>query len=636
MILIPQPKKAERRDGEFTIGYGSYLVLEESCGPLLTKQAMLFLDALEEETGYRPALTRGKGRDGDIILRREDALGPEDVLGPEDILGPEDVLGQGYTLEIRPEGIILTGGEKGLWHGMQTILQMAGQQGAVLPAMSIHDRPDIRNRGFYHDVTRGRVPKLSWLKKLANRMVRYKLNQMQLYIEHTFLFRDFSEIWRDDTPLTAEDILELDRYCLDRGIELVPSLSTFGHLYKILGSKHYSHLCELEGSESMPFSLRGRMHHHTINVSSPESLEFIKGKIREFAALFTSGQFNICADETFDLGKGRSSSMKESLGIHRLYINYVKDLCECVISCGKRPMFWGDVIAGEPELLKELPAETICLNWGYAKNQREDETRALDAAGAVQYLCPGVCGWNHLIPLYENAYCNIKIMCDYARKYEAVGVLNTDWGDFLHINHPEFSIPGMIYGAACSWNAQPPAWEEMNRQISVLEYDDSTGQLVGMLAKTQELHGFTWEMAVRFKELKTGAAPEYDTDHRQYLQEHMESMEGVNKKNRHLEEITRELYGLLPHMDRRSRKMVKKYVIAVEGIGLFNELGKVITKWDYGAEYGVMPDTWALSERLEVWLYHYKELYRSVSRESELGRIQEIIVWYGDYLRERR
>ena len=64
MILIPQPKKAERRDGEFTIGYGSYLVLEESCGPLLTKQAMLFLDALEEETGYRPALTRGKEETG--------------------------------------------------------------------------------------------------------------------------------------------------------------------------------------------------------------------------------------------------------------------------------------------------------------------------------------------------------------------------------------------------------------------------------------------------------------------------------------------------------------------------------------------------------------------------------------------
>ena len=73
----------------------------------------------------------------------------------------------------------------------------------------------IPNRGFYHDVTRGRVPKLSFLKKMADRMAYYKMNQLQLYIEHTFLFRDFSEIWRDDTPLTAEEIMELDHYCLE-------------------------------------------------------------------------------------------------------------------------------------------------------------------------------------------------------------------------------------------------------------------------------------------------------------------------------------------------------------------------------------------------------------------------------------
>ena len=60
----------------------------------------------------------------------------------------------------------------------------------------------------------------------------------------------------DDTPLTAAEILELDRYCAERGIELVPSLSCFGHLYKVLSSQGYSHLCELEDSEKMPFSLR--------------------------------------------------------------------------------------------------------------------------------------------------------------------------------------------------------------------------------------------------------------------------------------------------------------------------------------------------------------------------------------------
>ena len=32
-------------------------------------------------------------------------------------------------------------------------------------------------------------------------------------------------------PLTAQEIMELDDYCAARHIELVPSLSTFGHMY---------------------------------------------------------------------------------------------------------------------------------------------------------------------------------------------------------------------------------------------------------------------------------------------------------------------------------------------------------------------------------------------------------------------
>ncbi len=69
------------------------------------------------------------------------------------------------------------------------------------------------------------------------------------------------------------------------------------------------------------------MHHHTINVTDPESLEFIKGKIREFMPLFTSRQFNICADETFDLGKGKSRAAAEEKGVDRIYIDFVQRLC---------------------------------------------------------------------------------------------------------------------------------------------------------------------------------------------------------------------------------------------------------------------------------------------------------------------
>ena len=40
-----------------------------------------------------------------------------------------------------------------------------------------------------------------------------------------------------------------------------------------------------------------------------------------------------------------------------------------------------------------------------------------------------------------------------------------------------------------------------------------------------------------------------------------------------------------------------------------------------------------LAEELEYWLYDYKVLWRSVSRESELFRIQHVICCYADWLR---
>ena len=74
----------------------------------------------------------------------------------------------------------------------------------------IEDGPDIKHRGYYLDVTRGRVPQMAYLKKVVDRLCRYKINEFQLYVEHTYMFAGLSEMWRDETPLTAEEIMELD------------------------------------------------------------------------------------------------------------------------------------------------------------------------------------------------------------------------------------------------------------------------------------------------------------------------------------------------------------------------------------------------------------------------------------------
>lgn len=607
MYLIPNPQQCVKEEGEYRISYDRKIVIDSSCGEAAWEYALILKKEMEDSLGYAPAITRGNSGKAGITLAEDNTLKPEE-----------------YTLEIKSEGIRIVGGTgAGLLYGVQTLRQIVIQEGACVPLLKIRDYPALPNRGFYHDVTRGRIPTLDSLKKLVDKMAFYKLNQLQLYVEHSFLFEGLSEVWRDDTPLTPEDILELDHYCRRRNIELVPSIASFGHLYKVLRTQSFQELCELPNPRCVPFGFVDRMEHHTVDVSNRRSIEFVKKLIEAYLPLFTSKHFNICADETFDLGKGKSKELAEQLGTHKMYLDYVKELCYFLVEKGKTPMFWGDVIREFPEAIRELPPETICLNWGYDRAQKEDAVCALRDAGAIQYCCPGVQGWNRFVNDLDAAYENIKRMCTYAVKYNAQGTLNTDWGDYGHINQPEFGVTGMIYGAAFSWNSDILDKEEMNRQISKIEFRDRTEQIVSLLAQISGQCRFSWWDAIFFMEGKAKPPKR-------------ESLLGVNEAVEGLENIAAKLYGHLRELEPSKRKEIKPYFIAIEGMVLLQKLGVVLEAREYGAEPVMKVNASELACGLEEWFYDYKELWRMGSRESELYRIQNVINWYADYLRMGR
>ena len=605
MYLIPKPQYYSQKEGCYTIAFDRKIVIDNVCGQEVYGYARMLQEELEACGGCCPAITKGKSRRTGITLSVDEKMRPEE-----------------YLMEVNSDGIYIAGGAcQGIFYGVQTLCQIIRQEGAGIPFLTIRDYPSIANRALYYDVTRGRIPTLSYLKKLADRMAFYKMNQLQLYIEHTFLFEEMSEVWRDDTPLTAQDILELDEYCRRLHIELIPSIAGFGHLYKVLRTKTYGRLCELSGADERPFGFVDRMEHHTLDASNPESISFVKGLIDEYLPLFTSRHFNIGADETFDLGKGKSREMADEKGTDRMYLDFVKELCEFVISRGRRPMFWGDIICSFPEAVKELPPQTICLNWGYESDQSEEDARSLAKAGAVQYLCPGVHGWDQLVNEIRASYENIRRMCTYAVKYHAAGVMTTDWGDCGHINHPDFGIVGMIYGAAFSWNTEIPGFEEINRQISHVEFSDRSGKFVSVIAGISENWVFKWRDAVNYMEKRAEAfAPE--------------KLLGIDESLEELKKTAQRLYRIMPEMDREKRKLIRPYLVAIRGMELIQKIGVALTAREYHVKPIVPVDGEVLAAELEEWFYYYKEIWRSVSRESELYRIQNVIFWYADLLRD--
>ena len=146
--------------------------------------------------------------------------------------------GENYELWIQENDIkIQADGVAGAFYAIQTLRQIFKQD--VIPCLYIKDYPDFSYRGFYHDVTRGRVPTVDAIKKLIDRMVYYKLNSLQLYVEHVFEFEECKELNEKTGYLTKEEMLEIGRYCKENFVEFIPSLSTFGHMYEILEQEQY-------------------------------------------------------------------------------------------------------------------------------------------------------------------------------------------------------------------------------------------------------------------------------------------------------------------------------------------------------------------------------------------------------------
>ena len=389
-------------------------------------------------------------------------------IGNENTDGYKILFGDSITVE--------ADGVKGAFYAIQTLRQIA--KNGYYDVKEINDSPDFEVRGFYYDITRGRIPTLESLKKLVDNLAYYKINMLQLYVEHVFPFKEYDGIYQRTGYMTPEETRELDEYCKENFVELVPSLSCFGHLYELLQTERYKHLCELPNHEPNTIFWQQRMAHHTIDPSNPESFEIIKSLIDQYVPLFTSDKFNICCDETFDLGKGRNVGKD----VGQLYVGFVKKVLDYVRSKGKKPMMWGDIINDHSELIDEL-GDTVFLSWGYSANVTPDTINKLSEAGKVQYVCPGCNNWTSLIEMAHVSIPNIYKMTKYGYEVGAKGVLNTCWGDYGHISPIQACMFSIVYGAARAWNAQCE-YEGYDEAMDLLYYGYNGGsRILKALAK---------------------------------------------------------------------------------------------------------------------------------------------------------
>jgi hexosaminidase len=359
---------------------------------------------------------------------------------------------EGYALTIRKSGIqIHYREEPALRAAFSTLTQILREYGCRLPCLTIRDYPDFARRGVMLDISRGRVPKLSTLLHLVDLLAGFKINEFQLYTEHTFAYRNYRPVWNGWGPLTGREIEQLDARCRTLGIELVPNQNSFGHLRYWLEYPPLKRLAEI----SEPYESADKTflrYPTTLAPNHPATLPFLRELYAELLPHFTSSNFNVGCDETWDLGRGQSRALCERKGQGRVYLDFLKKIHREVSSRNRRMQFWGDIILHYPELIKELPDDVTALNWGYEKDHPFDREAGIFAQSNLSfYVCPGTSTWMSLIGRHDTAFANLRSAADAGRKHGALGYLNTDWGDGGHPQPLAVSYAPYLVGAAVSW-----------------------------------------------------------------------------------------------------------------------------------------------------------------------------------------
>ncbi|MGB3716722.1 MAG: glycoside hydrolase family 20 zincin-like fold domain-containing protein [Candidatus Promineifilaceae bacterium] len=468
-VLLPRPRLIDFTGGTFSLPERGLVVIEGANeGELrLTAESLIAALAGANRTGWKIS-----GGETDSLAAGA-SLSP--ASHPSEIrlrVIPNAVMpNEGYEISIADDGIeSVASRPAGIFYSAQTLIQIIRQAGRALPCLHIRDWPDFPNRGVMLDISRDKVPTMETLFSLMDLLASWKINQFQLYTEHTFAYQNHPVVWSSASPITADEVQTLDRYCRERFIELVPNQNSFGHMRRWLVHKEYNHLAECPqgcdtswGHFDEPFSLAP---------AEPGSIELIRGLYDELLPNFRSNQINVGCDETVDLGQGRSKDLVARLSPGRVYLDFLLKIYHEVHDRDHTMQFWGDIVMEHPDLVDELPRDLVALEWGYEANHPFDKHGALFADSKIPfYVCPGTSSWNSVAGRTSNAVSNISNAAESGLKHGAIGYLNTDWGDNGHWQPLPVSYLGYAYGAAVSWAV------EANRDIDIQEALNSSAYL---------------------------------------------------------------------------------------------------------------------------------------------------------------
>lgn len=277
---------------------------------------------------------------------------------------------------------------------------------------------DFRIRGFHLDL-RVQVMKMAALKQFTLHLSQYGINTLVMEWEASYPYQQHAVIANPDA-YTRTEITDFIRYCDSLHIDVIPLQQSFGHVEYILRHARYKDLREDQKDYSQ------------VNPTREAACKALFTDLyRDLMSTHHSKYFHIGGDETYLLGHSEESKAKVArVGKGRLYGDYIKMLCELVVSMGKIPVVWADIALKYPDALEGLPKQTVFVDWNYGWDlDRFGDHEKLVKSGFEIWGAPAIRSSpdNFFLTDWQKHFNNISYFIPQARKLGYTGMVMTSW-----------------------------------------------------------------------------------------------------------------------------------------------------------------------------------------------------------------
>lgn len=402
-----------------------------------------------------------------VTLLRSDSTVAKALLAKRKLAFDPAMQSEGYILIVDPhEAYIVGASSSGVFYGAQTFKQLLPLPGTprTIATGTVRDWPAMRYRGVQDDLSRGPFPSLDFQKQQIRILASFKINIYSPYFEHTLLYTEHPLAAPPGSAMTPADVHELVAFAQQYHVTILPEQEAFGHLHHVLKYDAYQDVAETP-------------HGHVLAPGQEGTLPLIKDWFTQIAQEFPSPFIHIGADETFDLGLGRTHDRVEQQGYGPVYIDFLKQIHDTLAPLNKRLLFWGDIGDAHPDAVPGLPKDMIAVPWDYWDTTGFDKLiEPFAKAGMETWVAPGDANWSEVYPVEKTALWNIQGFIRDGQRLGSTGALTTVWNDD---GEGLFNMDwyGVLFGAVAAWQPGESSIANYQDEYAQAFHQDASGKI---------------------------------------------------------------------------------------------------------------------------------------------------------------